>query len=48
MRAGLREALKAGAKEMGDTKNFVQAMYSVTKSDQKMAVVSSTLMNGPM
>jgi hypothetical protein len=48
MRAGLREALKAGAKEMGDAKNFVQAMYSVTKSDQKMAVVSSTLMNGPM
>jgi phage shock protein A len=48
MRAGLREALKAGAKEMGDTKNFVQAMYSVTKSDQKMAVVSSTLMEGPM
>jgi hypothetical protein len=48
MRAGLREALKAGAKEMGDTKNFVQAMYSVTKSDQKMAVVSATLMNGPM
>ena len=48
MRAGLREALKAGAKEMGDTKNFVQAMYSVTKADQKMAVVSSTLMNGPM
>ena len=48
MRAGLREALKAGAKEMGDTKDFVQAMYSVTKSDQKMAVVSSTLMNGPM
>ena len=48
MRAGLREALKAGAKEMGDTKDFVQAMYSVTKADQKMAVVSSTLMNGPM
>ena len=48
MRAGLREALKAGAKEMGDTKNFVQAMYSVTKSDQKMAVVSATLMEGPM
>lgn len=48
MRAGLREALKAGAKEMGDTKQFVQAMYSVTKADQKMAVVSSTLMNGPM
>ena len=48
MRAGLREALKAGAKEMGDTKNFVQAMYSVTKADQKMAVVSATLMNGPM
>lgn len=48
MRAGLREALKAGAKEMGDTKHFVQAMYSVTKADQKMAVVSSTLMNGPM
>jgi hypothetical protein len=48
MRAGLREALKAGAKEMGDTKNFVQAMYSVTKADQKMSVVSATLMNGPM
>lgn len=48
MRAGLREALKAGAEEMGDTKDFVQAMYSVTKADQKMAVVSSTLMNGPM
>jgi hypothetical protein len=41
MRAGLREALKAG-----NTKNYQQAMYSVTKADQKMAVTYSTLQNG--
>ena len=41
MRAGLREALKTG-----DTKNFQQAMYSVTKADQKMAVTYSALRNG--
>jgi hypothetical protein len=41
MRAGLREALKTG-----DTKNYQQAMYSVTKADQKMAVTYSTLQNG--
>lgn len=41
MRAGLREALKTG-----DTKNFQQAMYSVTKADQKMAMTYSALQNG--
>jgi hypothetical protein len=41
MRAGLREALKTG-----DTKNYQQAMYNVTKADQKMAITYSTLQNG--
>jgi hypothetical protein len=41
MRAGLREALKTG-----DTRNYQQAMYSVTKADQKMAVTYSALQNG--
>jgi hypothetical protein len=48
MRAGLREALKAGAKELGDTKGFEQAMYNVTKADQKMSLVNASLENGPM
>lgn len=41
MRAGLREALKTG-----DTKNYQQAMYSVTKADQKMSVTYAALRNG--
>ena len=48
MRAGLRKAMEAGAKQMGDTRLFQQAMYSVTKADQKMPLVLSTLSNGPL
>lgn len=48
MRAGLREAMKAGAKQMGDTRLFEQAMYSVTKADQKMPLVLSALSDGPL
>jgi len=46
MRAGLREALKAGAKDLGDTKLFEQAMYSVTKADQKMPQLLAALSTG--
>jgi hypothetical protein len=48
MRAGLREALKVGAKAYGDQTDFVQAMYNVTKADQKMSVVQAVLSNGPL
>ena len=47
MRAGLRKAMEAGAKALGDPKLFTQAMYSVTKADQKMSVVQAVLSNGP-
>ena len=43
MRAGLREALKAG-----DDKLFEQAMYHVLKADQKMPQVFAVLNNGPL
>lgn len=46
MRAGLREALKAGAKEMGNDKLFTQAMYNVLKADQRMSQVNTALTNG--
>lgn len=48
MRAAVRKALEAGAKALGDPKLFVQAMFSVTKADQKMSVVQSALATGPM
>lgn len=48
MRAGLREMLKVGAKAYGDQHDFVQAMYNVTKADQKMSVVQAVLSNGPL
>ena len=48
MRAGLREAMKAGAKQMGDSRLFQQAMFSVTKADQKMPLVLTALSNGPL
>lgn len=48
MRAGLREALKAGAKELGDDKLFTQAMYNVQKADQHMPLVLASLSNGPL
>ena len=48
MRAGIREALKAGAKAMGNDKLFTQAMYSVIKADQKMPLVMAALSNGPL
>tara|TARA_R110000822_G_scaffold2507_3_gene11962 strand:+ start:3946 stop:11205 length:7260 start_codon:yes stop_codon:yes gene_type:complete len=48
MRAGLREALKRGAKELGDDTLFTQAMYNVIKSDQRMPLVQTTMTNGPL
>ena len=48
MRAGLREALKAGAKEIGDDRLFTQAMSHVVMADQKMAMTNATLQKGPM
>ena len=48
MRAGLREALKVGAEAYGEQKDFVQAMYNVTKADQKMSVVQTALSSGPL
>jgi hypothetical protein len=48
MRAGLRAAMKAGAKQMGDSRLFQQAMFSVTKADQKMPLVLTALSNGPL
>jgi hypothetical protein len=48
MRAGLREALKAGAKEIGDDMLFTQAMSHVVMADQKMAMVNASLQKGPM
>lgn len=48
MRAGLREALKAGAAEMGNDKLFTQAMYNVIKADQKMPLVYASLQNGAL
>jgi predicted house-cleaning noncanonical NTP pyrophosphatase (MazG superfamily) len=48
MRAGLREALKAGAKEIGDDRLFTQAMSHVIMADQKMAMTNASLQKGPM
>jgi Large polyvalent protein associated domain 38 len=48
MRAGLREALKAGAQEMGNDDLFTQAMYNVQKADQHMPMVLASLSTGPL
>jgi hypothetical protein len=48
MRAGLREALKAGAKEIGDDMLFTQAMSHIVMADQKMAMLNASLQKGPM
>lgn len=48
MRAGLREALKAGAEGLGDTKLFTQTMYNVLKADQKMPLVYTVMSRGPL
>lgn len=48
MRAGLREALKAGAEDLGNNDLYTQAMYSVTKADQAMPLISASLSNGPL
>jgi hypothetical protein len=48
MRAGLREALKAGAAAMGDIKLFTQSMYNVLKADQSMPLVSAVLSDGAL
>jgi hypothetical protein len=42
MRAGLQEAVKRGAKDMGDDDLFTQAMYNVRKADQFMPLVYTT------
>ena len=46
MRAGIREALKAGAKDLGDTRSYEQAMYNITKADQKSSFTRSVLLHG--
>lgn len=46
MRAGIREALKAGAKDLGDTRGYEQAMYNITKADQKSSFTRSVLLHG--
>jgi hypothetical protein len=48
MRAGVREALKAGAKEIGDDMLFTQAMSHIVMADQKMAMLNASLQKGPM
>lgn len=48
MRAGLRDALKAGAEGLGDEKLFTQAMYNVLKADQKMPLIYTVMSNGPL
>ena len=48
MRAGLQEALKRGAKELGKDDLFTQAMYNVRKADQYMPLVYTALSNGPL
>ena len=48
MRAGLQEALKRGAKDMGNEDLFTQAMYNVRKADQYMPLVYTALSNGPL
>lgn len=48
MRAGIREALKAGADAMGDDSKFKQAMYNVLKADQKMPISYTVMSMGPL
>ena len=48
MRAGLRKAMEAGAKQMGDTRLFQQAMMSVTAADQKMPLTLTALGGGAL
>jgi hypothetical protein len=46
MRAGLREGLREGARATGDNRSYEQAMYNVTKADQKSAFTRAVLTNG--
>ena len=46
MRAGVREALRLGAKATGDSRSYEQAMYNITKADQKSSFTRSVLLNG--
>jgi hypothetical protein len=46
MRAGLREALRMGAKATGDNRSYEQAMYNVTKADQKSSFTRAVLLHG--
>jgi len=48
MRAGLSKAMELGAKQLGDSRLFQQAMYSVRKADQKMPLVLAALSDGPL
>jgi Large polyvalent protein associated domain 38 len=46
MRAGIREALKLGAKATDDNRSYEQAMYNIEKADQKSSFTRSVLLNG--
>jgi hypothetical protein len=48
MRAPLREALKAGAEGINRPELFKQAMYHITKNDQKVSLAMTTMSNGPL
>lgn len=48
MRAGLQEAIKRGAKDLGNDDLFTQAMYNVRKADQFMPLVYTALSSGPL
>ena len=46
MRAALRKVLDLGAKAMGDSRLFQQAMFSYTDADQKMALTYAAMNEG--
>jgi len=48
MRAPLREALRAGAEGISRPELFKQAMYHITKNDQKVSLAMTTMSNGPL
>jgi len=48
MRAGLQEAIKRGAKDLGKDDLFTQAMYNVRKADQFMPLVYTGLSTGTL
>ena len=46
MRAALRKVLELGAKALGDSRLFQQAMFSYTDADQKMPLVDAAMNTG--